>query len=25
VLWAIVTWAADRYIARVRVEDPDRA
>jgi len=23
-LWAVVTWSADRYIARVRVEDPDR-
>ena len=22
-LWAVVTWSADRYIARVRVEDPD--
>lgn len=21
-LWAVVTWSADRYIARVRVEDP---
>jgi hypothetical protein len=23
VLWAIVTWSADRYIAGERVEDPD--
>lgn len=22
-LWAVVTWSADRYIARVRGEDPD--
>jgi hypothetical protein len=22
-LWAVVTWSADRYIARVRVEDPE--
>ena len=23
VLWAVVTWSADRYIARVRVEGPE--
>ncbi|HEX6475040.1 MAG TPA: hypothetical protein VF114_08155, partial [Candidatus Limnocylindria bacterium] len=23
-LWALVTWSADQYIARLRVEDPDR-
>ena len=24
VLWALVTWSADQYIARVRVEDPEK-
>lgn len=23
IVWAVVTWSADRYIARARVDDPD--